>query len=136
MPKQKNVETPNNLEGIKSDFITVASHQLRTPIAAIRWSLDTLLAGRAGKVSPKQIEVIKEAYQNNNFMVKVVNDLLRVSRIEEKGLNLLPQHINLEKLSKNLSKNTANLLPLTTVKFLKPPQTRPRPTWIPCRWRQ
>ena len=100
MPKQKNVETPNNLEGIKSDFITVASHQLRTPIAAIRWSLDTLLAGRAGKVSPKQIEVIKEAYQNNNFMVKVVNDLLRVSRIEEKGLNLLPQHINLEKIVK------------------------------------
>ena len=93
MPRPKKI---NNLENIKSDFITVASHQLRTPISGIRWSLDTLLGGRVGKLTEKQIEIVKEAYRNNKFMVKVVNDLLRVSRFEEKGLNLQPKFVNLK----------------------------------------
>src|SRR3989338_9959856 len=93
-------EPAQTLEDIKSDFITVASHQLRTPISGIRWSLDTLLSGRAGKLSEKQKEVASEAYQNNKFMVKVVNDLLRVSRLEEKGVTLVPQFLSLKKIVK------------------------------------
>ena len=99
---QANKKELDNLEDIKSDFITVASHQLRTPISGIRWSLDTLLSGRAGKLSEKQKEVASEAYQNNKFMVKVVNDLLRVSRLEEKGVTLVPQLVNLAKLTKEI----------------------------------
>jgi len=72
--KQHSIKTDSSKD-VKSDFITVASHQLRTPISAIRWSLDTLLSGRAGNLSDKQKEMVVEAYQNNNFMVKVVNDL-------------------------------------------------------------
>lgn len=86
----------NQLEDIKSDFITIASHQLRTPISAIRWSLDTLLSGRVGNLTDKQKEVTTEAYQNNKFMIKVVNDLLRVSRIEEKGVDLVPTLVDLK----------------------------------------
>ena len=103
-PQKTKVEINHDLEDIKSDFITIASHQLRTPISAVRWSLDTLLSGRAGRISPKQEEVIKAAYQNNNFLVKVVNDLLRVSRIEEKGVNVLPEYSNIVKLTKELIK--------------------------------
>lgn len=98
MPKSKLKSTKDNkgqdikqADDIKSDFISIASHQLRTPIAAVRWSLDTLLSGRTGTLSAKQQEVVAEAYQNNQFMVKVVNDLLRVSRIEEKGITLAPE---------------------------------------------
>ncbi|MDX9893076.1 MAG: HAMP domain-containing sensor histidine kinase [Patescibacteria group bacterium] len=91
-----------DLENIKSDFITVASHQLRTPISAVRWSLDTLLSGRIGQLSEKQVEVIKEAYHNNDFMAKVVNDLLRVSRLDEKGLKLTPEFINLAQILRGI----------------------------------
>jgi len=111
MEKTKKEQTQKeikNLEDIKSDFITVASHQLRTPISAIRWSLDTLLSGRAGQLMEKQKEVIKEAYQNNKFMVKVVNDLLRVSRLEEKGINLTPSSVNVAKLTKEIIKKQAD----------------------------
>lgn len=94
----------DSLENIKSDFITVASHQLRTPISAVRWSLDTLLSDRAGALSEKQREVVQEAYQNNKFMVKVVNDLLRVSRLEEKGINLSPEFVNVLKMSREVVK--------------------------------
>ncbi len=114
MTKNKSSQRSNNgsdnLEGIKSDFITVASHQLRTPISAIRWSLDTLLSGRAGDLSGKQREVINEAYQNNKFMVKVVNDLLKVSRIEEKGVQLVPQLVNLAKLVRSIIKKHQDFL--------------------------
>lgn len=99
---KKNRGELDDLERIKSDFITVASHQLRTPISAVRWSLDTLLSGRVGALSDKQKEVVKDAYQNNKFMVKVVNDLLRVSRIEEKGVNLVPEFVNLVHLTKEI----------------------------------
>lgn len=92
------------LEEIKSDFITVASHQLRTPIAAVRWSLDILLSGKAGRLSEKQKNLIKEAYQNNKFMVKIVNDLLRTSRIEEKGVKPVIQLADLTQIVKEVIK--------------------------------
>lgn len=108
----------NDLEEIKSDFITVASHQLRTPISAIRWSLDTLLSGRAGRLLKKQKEVASEAYQNNNFMVKVVNDLLRVSRLEEKGINLTPKPTNLAKLIREAIKKQEDFCTACNCKFV------------------
>ena len=111
-------EINNDTEGIKSDFITVASHQLRTPISAIRWSLDTILSGRAGKLSDKQKEIIAEAYQNNKFMVKVVNDLLKVSRLEEKGITITPQLVALPKLVKGLIKKYQDLTNAYNCKIL------------------
>jgi len=83
-----------NLDEVKTDFITIASHQLRTPISAIRWSLDTLLSGKLGVLSDAQHTVVDQAYASNQFMVKVVNDLLRVSRFEEKGMKLYPEYVN------------------------------------------
>lgn len=116
MPKTKNhtkrkkkATSPSNLEDIKSDFITIASHQLRTPISAIRWSLDLLLSGRAGTLTDKQREIANEAYQNNKFMIKVVNDLLRVSRIEEKGINLIPEFIDLNPIITEIIKQYDDL---------------------------
>jgi signal transduction histidine kinase len=109
MKKERANKNNENLEDIKSDFITIASHQLRTPISAVRWSLDTLLSGKNGVLLPRQIEVIKEAYQNNNFMVKVVNDLLRVSRLEEKGINLSPQYVNLIKYLEEIVKRQSEI---------------------------
>lgn len=107
--KNKKTTSPSNLEDIKSDFITVASHQLRTPISAIRWSLDTLMSGRVGKLTDKQKEIANEAYQNNKFMIKVVNDLLRVSRIEEKGINLIPEFVNLNPIITEIVKKYEDL---------------------------
>lgn len=106
--KKKNIAT-NNLEDIKSDFITVASHQLRTPISAIRWSLDTLMSGRVGTLTDKQKEIANEAYQNNKFMIKVVNDLLRVSRIEEKGISLVPEFVDLKPIVEEIIKQYEDL---------------------------
>ncbi|MBU1164745.1 PAS domain-containing protein [Patescibacteria group bacterium] len=73
---------------LKADFITIASHQLRTPISAIRWSLDMLLSNRAGKISAKQKEYINQAYYNTDFLARVVSGLLTVTRMEDKGVSI------------------------------------------------
>src|SRR3989344_7911251 len=98
MPKQKNAGLRVGTGDIKSDFITIASHQLRTPIASIRWSLDTLLEGKADALTSKQRELVTEAYYNNTFLVKAVNDLLRAARLEERGVSLSPQPTDIRRI--------------------------------------
>jgi len=96
-------------ENIKSDFITIASHQLRTPISAIRWSLDTLLSGKLGNLSKDQKDVVEEAYQNNKFMIKTVNDLLRTARIDQKNITLQIKAENIVKIIQEAVKHLADL---------------------------
>jgi len=104
MPINKNQEASTINDDVQGDFITIASHQLRTPIAGIRWSLDTLLNDQVGKLTDKQREIIAGAYQNNKFLAKAVNDLLKVSRLEENKLLLLPEKIDLEELVLEVTK--------------------------------
>ena len=71
------------VERMKSDFVTLAAHQLRTPTSAVKWSMKMLLDGDLGKINEKQKEIIGKAYKTNNRTIKLVNDLLDVAQIEE-----------------------------------------------------
>ncbi|MBN1779384.1 MAG: HAMP domain-containing histidine kinase [Candidatus Buchananbacteria bacterium] len=93
-------------QDVKGDFITIASHQLRTPIAGIRWSLDTLLNNRAGKITDKQRDIILGAYQNNRFLARAVSDLLRASRVEDEHFVLAPEKVDLVKMINEVVRHT------------------------------
>lgn len=71
------------VESMKSEFVTVAAHQLRTPTSGIKWSLKMLMDEDLGAVSKKQKEVIEMAYETNEKVIHLINDLLNVARIEE-----------------------------------------------------
>jgi len=71
------------VEQLKASFVTTASHQLRTPLAGIKWSLSSFLKEEYGSLNPKQVEVAKKIFDANNHLIRLVNDLLDVSRIEE-----------------------------------------------------
>lgn len=71
------------VERIKSEFVTLAAHQLRTPASAVKWTLQILLEGDLGELSKEQKEVIQKACETNDKMIKLVNDLLNVAQIEE-----------------------------------------------------
>jgi signal transduction histidine kinase len=71
------------MDRLKTEFISVASHQLRSPLTTTQWSIRTILDGDLGPIDEKQREFMLKAYKSNEQMVGLVNDLLNVSRIEE-----------------------------------------------------
>ncbi|KPJ54726.1 hypothetical protein AMJ47_03785 [Parcubacteria bacterium DG_72] len=70
-------------EKMKAEFVTLAAHQLRTPISGVKWSLKTLLDEEVGKINKKQRAIIEQAYKTNNKVVNLIRDLLSVAEIEE-----------------------------------------------------
>mgnify|MGYP000713434940 CR=1 FL=1 len=76
----RDVTKERELDQRKSEFISITSHQLRTPLSAMKWLLEMLLAGDMGKLKKEQAEITNDIYQSNQRMIKLVNDLLTVSR--------------------------------------------------------
>lgn len=70
------------LDNAKSEFISIASHQLRTPLTAIKGFVSLLLEGSYGKLDAKQEDVLNKVYTSNDRLVNLVEDLLNISRIE------------------------------------------------------
>lgn len=77
------VTREKELDEIKSDFISVAAHQLRTPLAALKWFFKIMQDGDAGRVTKRQKELLEQAYDRNNEVIEIVNNLLDISEIEE-----------------------------------------------------
>lgn len=70
------------LDESKDDFISMASHQLRTPLTSIKGYISMVLEGDAGKVSPMQHEMLGQAFFSSQRMVYLISDLLNVSRLK------------------------------------------------------
>lgn len=70
------------LDSLKSEFVSVAAHQLRTPITSIKWSLSYLLEN-TNKLSAKQRKFIGNSLEVSAYMIKLIDDLLDTARIEE-----------------------------------------------------
>lgn len=108
-------------ERAKSEFVSMASHQLRTPLANVNWYTEMLLAGDAGKINKEQRQYLEEVYNSNQRMVELVNALLNVDlgsfsidpepldiiEVAESALGeMLPQTENKKiKVEKNFEKN-------------------------------
>ncbi len=71
------------VDRMKTEFVTLAAHQLRTPTSAIKWSLKMVLDGDLGEVNKKQEELLEKAYQTNNKVISLMSDLLNIAEIEE-----------------------------------------------------
>lgn len=78
-----NVTREKLVDRMKSEFVTLAAHQLRTPLSAVKWSLRMLLDEDLGKLSEEQKKFLQDTYKTNEKMIFLVNSLLNVSEIEE-----------------------------------------------------
>ncbi len=98
------------IEKLKTEFVSLSAHQLRTPLSAIKWTLKMVLDGDLGKINKEEKEFLADAYKSNERMINLVNSLLNVSRIEEGRyiFNLSPLDIGeLTKRIVNSYKNEA-----------------------------
>ena len=75
------------IEKMRNEFIKIVSHQLRAPLSGMRWSLELLLSNKeSNSLSEKQREVLRRCLISNERMIKLINDLLELSRIESEGV--------------------------------------------------
>jgi len=94
----RNITREKIVEKLKTEFVTISAHQLRTPLSAIKWTVRMLLDGDVGKLTDEQTEFLKKAYQSNERMVNLVNDLLNVTRIEEGRYLYNPEELDMIEL--------------------------------------
>jgi signal transduction histidine kinase len=70
------------LDQTKDEFISLTSHQLRTPLTTIKGYISMILDGDVGEVSPQQRKLLEEAFNSSQRMVHLISDFLNISRIQ------------------------------------------------------
>jgi len=87
------------LDKARAEFISIASHQLRTPPATIKWYTGALLSGDYGPLPDEIKTIIEKTSRTNNSLISLIEDLLNVSRIERGTMEFLFEQIKAEDLT-------------------------------------
>lgn len=103
-------------DAVKDEFISIASHQLRSPLTAIKGHLSMLLEGDYGEISRRQLPALKRLAQSTNEVINILNDMLSVSRINAHQLELNKTTVEPEDLVRDV---VSELRPLAQLKSLK-----------------
>jgi len=86
------------LDEAKSEFVSIASHQLRTPLTAIKGYVSLLLAGSYGELTDKNRPPIENIYKSSERLIKLINELLNISRIEAGKIEINFERAYLEEI--------------------------------------
>lgn len=104
------------IDKMKTEFVSVASHQLRTPLTAIKLFTEMLINGDVGELQDRQKEYLADIYESTSRMVRLVNDLLSLSRLESGRLRVEPVDTNIISFIESIIEE---VLPLATSKNVK-----------------
>lgn len=96
------VSTNVEIAQAKTDFATIASHQLRTPLSIIKWYIDYVISGDAGELNDEQKKYLSEVYNNNEKLIELVNAMLDVSRIEMGNFAIEPEATDIIKIAESV----------------------------------
>ncbi len=94
----RNVEQIAKLNKMKTEFVSIASHQLKTPLSQVNWEAELLLSRHREGLNKNQLEIIGAISGSNSKMIRLVNDLLDVARIDQGKLALFKEKFELTRL--------------------------------------
>ena len=112
-----NLTREKMIDKLKSEFISIAAHQLRTPLSAIKWSIRMILDGDAGELNEEQDEILTKGYESNERIIILVNDMLNVSRIEEGRFGYSFEMSSFHEVFEQVSMNLAPKIKEADLKF-------------------
>lgn len=85
-------------DDIQGEFVSLASHQLRTPLTSMRWIMEEIFNEELGPLNETQKQYLEKALTANAGMTELVNDLLNMSRVETGRFSIQPQEVDIKKL--------------------------------------
>lgn len=106
----RNISKEKSLDEAKTGFISIASHQLRTPLTSIRWFSEMLLDGDAGDLSEDQKHFVERVYQGADRMINLVNLLLQIARVEAGRVKIEPKPIDFKLITEGVIMTLQNQL--------------------------
>ena len=115
----RDVTTERAVEKMKSEFISITSHQLRTPLASIRWYVEMLLAGDVGKLTARQEDFLSDIHDSTMTAIDLINNLLDLSRIERGKIKFKIEPLQLENIVNKIISEFAPLAEASNVKVVK-----------------
>lgn len=111
----RDITFENEMDRLKADFISLASHQLRTPLASVQTYTNMLLQGYVGKLNQQQQAFLNTILNASERMNELISTLLNITRVEAGNLMV---HSGSVVLNTMLEELVADLAPLTTEKHL------------------
>lgn len=111
------VTIEKRIEAMKTEFVSLAAHQLRTPLSAIKWTLKMVLDGDLGELTKEQKEFIRTSYRSNERMIALVNGLLNVTKIEEGKYIYKPMLVDIKQIVESMIKHYQKEIKQKNIKF-------------------
>lgn len=106
----RDITREKEIDKAKNEFVSLASHQLRTPTTAVNWYSEMLGGEEVGVLNEKQKEYINEIHHSNQRMIELVNTLLSVSRIELGTFAIQPGPTNFATIAQDVVKELQSLI--------------------------
>ena len=115
----QNITKFKETDRLKSDFLAIASHELKTPLTSIIMSIDMLLRDLTGKVDEENLELLKIIEEESNRLRNLVNDLLNLEKIESGKDPLIMQEYDLNILIDRVTERFKVQFDELKIKFIK-----------------
>ncbi len=116
---ERDITKEKEIDRAKTEFVSLASHQLRTPLTAVSWYTEMLQGKGAERLSEDQKKYLSRIYQSNRRMISLVNALLNVSRIEMGTFSIEPRMASLVGLADGVLRDLSPLVIEKNIKLQK-----------------